>query len=276
MSVVAKIKGKVKFKDLIAEDIDYGVHDTAYRLREAPEEANIVIFYNVKTIGRGIEIERKSNSIELRLFSSSTRDDIRLFYYLIGKICNLNKVDIFTIEGEKHNLRELNKLRELELKDAESSFKTMDTLIKLKGEMTIFGARNPIDIDYSLLEYLEHNYDKYEKFISERQMIDAYYVAPIVMSDEAKCYQAFYPVDVGRFIFPYEPNIPYDTKSENIVIDKWYVFNMKEEKFVLYDDFINYKFKKTLRYDANHIVIDISKDELKDLLDKFEVDMGNK
>jgi len=275
MSVVAKIKGKIKYADLVEENIDYGVHDNTYRLCQGSEDSKIVVFFDTKTIGRGIEVERQTKTIELKLASSSTRDDIRLFYDLIDKICKINKQNKFTIEGEEYSSDEINELKNAELKDVDSTFKTMITFIKHQGgQISIFGARNPIDFDIDLLEHLEYNYDKYEKFICERQQVDAYYCSPIIMTDRAGKHQGVFTINVGRYIVPIEPKVTYADAPKDLEVDNWYVgYINNENKILKYNDFINYNYKNYFRYDANHIAVEITKEELKELFDNFSIDI---
>ena len=57
MSVVIRIKGKIDFNDLTNEEVDYGVRDTAYRLCKAEDNSKLVVFFNISSIGRGIEVD---------------------------------------------------------------------------------------------------------------------------------------------------------------------------------------------------------------------------
>lgn len=272
MSVIVKIEGKVNFNDLVESNIDYGVKDTAYRLCYASSNSKLVVFFDKRSIGRGIEVELLNNEIELKLSSVSTRDDVKLFYHLIKKICHKNKRSIFTREGEIENIKDIKKLLSNELKENVHSFETLIMLLKQeKGIVSIFCAKNPIDIDYGLLSYLGLDYDKYEKFICDIQHINAYYSAPFIMVDKNNKNIGIFNIHTNdSYILPVVPVLNNAEVSKDYVVDDWYIGN--ENGLIKYDDFIK-MYKDSPLYDANHIVIEISEDNFKKLVVKYGIDL---
>lgn len=273
MSVVVKIKGKIDFNKLVNENYDYGVRDTAYRLNKAPDGCKLVVFYDNKSIGRGIEVELLKNEVELKLASASTRDDVKLFYYLIKIICETNNQDVFIREGEKKEVKDLKKLLSDEIENNISSFETLKTIIKqMGGNISIFGTRNPIDIDLSLLEHLNNNYDNYEKYICDIQHLDAYYCAPFVLVDDKNKRHGIFTVHPnGLYIVPIEPFLNNADAPENYKVDYWHIGD--ENGLVNYDDFIKV-FGNSALYDANHIVVELTKDKYNDLISKYGIDLN--
>lgn len=272
MSVVVEIKGKTNFKNLVNDEIDYGVKDTAYRLNKASEDSKVVVFYNKKSLGRGIEVEQENKTVCVRLNSSSTRDDVNLFYYLIKKICEENNQTTFRREGEKCDVSKIDEvLLPEEQNDNMHTFETTKFMIeKMGGRIDIFGARNPISLDENILNHLNNDFYEYEDYICSIQKAYEYYSAPIVLGDDKKNYGIFTLHPNVVTVVPIEPILNLADAPEDYKIDEWFIGN--ETGLIKYSNFIK-QFDDSPLYDANHIIIKLSEEEFSDLVSKYGEDL---
>ena len=139
------------------------------------------------------------------------------------------------------------------------------------GRITIFGARNPISLDYGLLKHLEFNFYKYEHFISSVQMLDAYYCAPFILEDNNKKNRGIFTFRPDeKLILPIEPELTNAEAPEDYVVDDWFIGN--EDGLVKYEDFIKI-YEDSPLYDANHIIVEISKNEYEDFIAKYGINL---
>lgn len=272
MSVLVEIKGKVNFIDLIDKNLVYAGKDSAYRICPPSDKLKIVTFYNPLEIGRGVEVEKKRGKIFVKLFAASTSDDVDVFYEVIKRICKINNQDYFLREGEKYSISDIDdNLLPNEQVNNMASFDTLaDIVRKSKEVVDIFGVRNPISIDSDLLQHLEYDFNKYERFISSIQYIYDYYAGTFLVTKKKEKI-GFVMIETDEnVVIPVEPKIVNVHAPKDLVVDEWYIGN--QDGLIKYENFIKYYEDEDL-YDANHIMINISEERFRELLEEYRDDM---
>lgn len=76
---------------------------------------------------------------------------------------------------------------------------------------------------------------------------------------------------IGENIVFVVPDKPYIFMNQIQNVNDWYVV-LPEHNYVRYDDFIN-NIKKIDDYDDNHIIICLSKEDIKNLVAKFKTEI---
>ncbi len=106
MSVNVRIKQKSLFKKKISieeiiklTNLSYGICDENYRL--IPDEIGThTLIYDKNRLARGIDISQDNNETMLTLSLPTTKEEIKLFYNVIDKICTYLKVKTYIREEE--------------------------------------------------------------------------------------------------------------------------------------------------------------------------------
>lgn len=215
MSVVVKIRNKQFFKkplsinDLTLFKYSYGHLDDYFRcVDELIEGYNVL--YDPNKIGRGIEFKWFNNlkdEIELRVNYLSTKYDIEMFYEVIRNIMHVWKAKTFEREGEECRESDIDGWCE-----SDKNF-NLDFLLEQEKNITIFGARFPIDIDFnneSIKSYFNNNdAEGYANYLNKLQSIDAYYAVPLVYRLEDNKFLGNYVITATvDTIFPKEAKDP--------------------------------------------------------------------
>ena len=271
MSVVINIKGKLNIKDIINDNIGYGVRDTAYRLCKAPDNSKSFVVFNNKVLGRGIDIDILDNEIELKLPALANKEEVNLIYDLTKKICDINNIKEFEREGQNSSIDDIDVLLNTELDNVINDLETIKSFLNNQddGYITIFGVTNPIDISTKLIDDLDNDYDKFQEFINRIQHLDAYYSAPIIMRDKYGKRQGVFLFNPNKpHILPIKPVLNNAEASKDLIIDKWYIGN--EDGLMPYDNFIEI-YKSNPLYDANHIIVQLDEVDYYQLLKKYNI-----
>lgn len=273
MAVDVKIKQKSLFKKKITikeiielTNLSYGVCDEAYRL--IPKEIeNRTILYDKNKLARGIELSLENNDIILRLSLPTTPKEIRCFYKIIETICKKLNTDIYIRNEETVQIEDNDTFIKSDEEGSIYGLKDMKDILATKeySYMQIFGVYHPISIGIKEIKEIDNNLEKFENLLNKLQQLDLYYAAPKLYQTTDKLI-ALYAIGTEiPSIVPLKPGI-ISNKSKDI--KDWFVF-LPGNKVIKYEDFIN-NVDQDNYYDANHIIICLKEEKIKDLISKYE------
>lgn len=269
----AKIKQKRIFKMntlgvVKLTNLSYGTVDEVYRIVRNKVGEQIIL-YDDSRIGRGIEVFVNSSYIELSILFPATAFEIRLFYNVIEKICNKVGTKTYIRDDDVVNLSDNDRYIEATILDSASSLEKMKIDVVDNGyeHFVLFGVNNPISFGRYELEKINNDLYKFEQYMHNIQLIDAYYVVPRKFSIDGKKKGMYIVGPNIVYVVPTNPNsVVFNEKNDN---REWYVM-FGENKIIEYDNFINNVSKKEY-YDYNHVIVKLSEDEINSLVDKFLV-----
>lgn len=276
MSVCARIKQKSLFKKKLSiEDVindinlPYGICDESYRLIFNKIGKHILI-YDDKKLARGIDVSIEDSDIVLLLSLPTSLSEIRLFYKIVEKMCLKLKIKKYIREEEMVSIDDNERFIEYDEKASISGLEDLKYRINQDTykHFEIFGVYNPISIGINEINQIGTNLTTFEKFMNDIQSIDVYYAAPNVYKINGKIVGIY---AIGPNIPSVVPNEPYIVLNQIENIDEWYVM-FKEGKTVKYIDFFA-KCKNKKYYDANHVIVSLSDEEMNDLLENYLVDL---
>ena len=121
-----------------------------------------------------------------------------------------------------------------------------------------------IEVEENKDKKINNNLDNLEEYLNKIQSLDVYYATPRVYRVKEKLIGIY---AVGPNIPSVVPTKPYIVLNQIKGIEEWYVM-MKEGKTIKYNDLINNAENKEY-YDANHIIITLSDNEVDNLLEKY-------
>ena len=277
MSVEMKVesggifKKKITFEQL-SEGLSFGVTNENYCLDMGQKSENTVL-YDAGWIGRGIEVSlnHEGSSVTLRLSLPSDENEICLFYHLAGKACSLLGAKHYLRDGEKVLSADSQRLMEL---DRQASVKAMKDIIQKvsSGEYKyyyIFGAFFPLTLGKEELSCIGSDLHKLGSWLNEKQQLDAYYANPRVYQRSDGTLFGVYAVTADvRSILPTEP---YIIMNQIKNIHDWFAMLGSSSKMVPYADFT--ASVKGEYFDANHIVLTLSQQELDVMAEKYAVEI---
>lgn len=279
VEVTIKSKGLFKksltFKDLILEDMRYGIMDEAYRLEEGKIGEYTVIF-NAKSICRGYEISLKKGEVNLRMPLPTSSDDIKFFYEYIKTICNKMNTKVFIRDEEKKTFNDIPTCIEQDIITSKKALEQIETDLDEKKykSLYIFGAINPVTLGKKEVIEIKNNPEKMGEVMNRLQTMDVYYAKAKVYQREDKTYFGVYVLTENiPSVLPYEAKIL--MKNEELKINDWnigFVVNEKLEGFIPYKDFLN-SIKKDEEYDTEHFLITLTAKEIKELIKKYKVEL---
>lgn len=275
---VGLFKKEISIQDIVAEDLKYGIMDGAFRL--VPDQVgDYTVVYDSGHLCRGMEISFEKKDINLRLPLPNSQYDIRLFYGVIQRICQLCKVQYFYREDEKIRADDLETIKSCVNMDITASIGALKSIEEDIGNdkykcMTVYGVMNPVDIGKKEISQISGDLDRFGELMNRLQNMDIYYAAP-----------RFYQMKDGKILGAYAltadvlsviPLIPRTGMmvSEDIKVDVWnvsLVISEEEIHIVLYDDLIRFIGEREY-YDADNILITLSADEMKELAAKHGVE----
>lgn len=276
MSVCAKIKQKSLFKKKIfIEDVindinlPYGICDENYRLIFNKIGKHTLI-YDDEKLARGIDVSIEDSDIVLLLSLPTSSSEIRLFYKIIEKLCIKLKLKKYIREEDMVSIDDNERFIEYDEKASISGLEDLKNRINQDTykRFEIFGVYNPISIGTNEIDRIGTSLIKFEDFLHDIQAIDVYYAAPNVYKINGKLVGIY---AIGPNIPSVVPNEPYIVLNQIENIDEWYVM-FKEGKTVKYIDFFA-KCKNKKYYDANHVIVSLSDEEMNDLLENNLVDL---
>lgn len=276
MSVCARIKQKSLFKkkmsieDVINDiNLSYGICDENYRLIFNKIGKHTLI-YDDEKLARGIDVSIEDSDIVLLLSLPTSSSEIRLFYKIIEKLCIKLKLKKYIREEDMVSIDDNERFIEYDEKASISGLEDLKNRINQDTykRFEIFGVYNPISIGINEIDRIGTSLIKFEDFLHDIQAIDVYYAAPNVYKINGKLVGIY---AIGPNIPSVVPNEPYIVLNQIENIDEWYVM-FKEGKTVKYIDFFA-KCKNKKYYDANHVIVSLSDEEMNDLLENNLVDL---
>lgn len=276
MSVCARIKQKSLFKkkmsieDVINDiNLSYGICDENYRLIFNKIGKHTLI-YDDEKLARGIDVSIEDSDIVLLLSLPTSSSEIRLFYKIIEKLCIKLKLKKYIREEDMVSIDDNERFIEYDEKASISGLEDLKNRINQDTykRFEIFGVYNPISIGINEIDRIGTSLIKFEDFLHDIQAIDVYYAAPNVYKINDILVGIY---AIGPNIPSVVPNEPYIVLNQIENVDEWYVM-FKEGKTVKYIDFFA-KCKNKKYYDANHVIVSLSDEEMNDLLENNLVDL---
>lgn len=273
MAVDVKIKQKSSFKKKVTikeiieiTNLSYGVCDEAYRL--IPKEiGKRTILYDKNKLARGIELSLENNDIILRLSLPTTPKEIRCFYKIIETICKIFNTNTYIRNEETVQIEDNETFIKADEEGSIYGLKDMKDILVTKeySYLQIFGVYHPIAIGKKEIKEIDNNLENFENLLNKLQQLDLYYAAPKLYQTPDKLIAVYAIGTEIASIVPLKPEI-ISNKSKDI--KDWYVF-LPGNKTIKYEDFIN-NVDHDNYYDANHIIICLKEEKIKDLISKYE------
>ena len=271
MSVTAEIltggRPVPALKELLPQGLEYGVYGENYVLKEADDEASVIVF-DPSCICRGICLETSEESVTLGLSSVTGASEIRLFYDLVRRFCGIFGTKVFKREDAIVSLEQADRFLEEDLDSARAGLDVM-LMQAAEGSVTLFGALNPIALDAEDLKKIGSDPEKLGAFLNEKQSVKAYYTVPQVFQDPGDgSLVGVYPVPCNAStIMPREPEAPFYLQQK---VDRWMVYiYVSDDKYgyVGFADF-NAAVKDLGPYDAAHYLLKLDEKTAEKLIDE--------
>lgn len=279
VEVTVKSKGlfkrSLKFTDIIDNDMRYGIMDEAFRLEEGTIGENTVIFKD-KNICRGYEMSINKGEVNLRMPLPTSTSDINFFYEYIKKICTKMNAKTFTRDNEVLSLGDIENCIKLDIEASEAALKKIEENINngTYENMYIFGAVNPVALGKKEMENIKGDTTKFGILMNSLQGMDVYYAKASIYQRKDKSYFGVYVLTAEvASVLPEKPALLMN--ENNLKVDDWnigFVVNEKLEGFISYKDFLK-NITKDSEYDAEHFVITLDKNKMKELLEKYKVEL---
>lgn len=274
-------KKTLTVEEIAGSDLAYGVMDDNYRL-DAGKTGTYTVLYAPAAIGRGFEVCPREDEVEMILTFPNSRSDIELFYLTVQRICGLYGTKQFQCDG---NAMHLSDVEHLIQQGVDLSLDALRQAAEQVGSgkvrsLTIFGAVNPLCIGEKEIARFGSGDDRLDRFgewLNEKQRLDSFYASPRYYSDQngnvwGCCFIGSGIVSTVALSL-WKPL----GADENIEISAWYAYvshyNSDEPGVkVPYDRFIAYvsALENTTYYDAEHIVICLTDEEVDELTEPFK------
>lgn len=276
MSVSVRIKQKSLFKKKLnieeiikLTNLSYGVSDENYRIIQN-EIAKHTLIYDKNKLARGIDISLDDTDVVLLLSLPTSPSEIRKFYEVIEIICNEFNTQNYIREEELVSIKDNEKFIKY---DEEGSIAGLEDLEEKIGQneykrFEIFGVYNPISIGINEIKKINNNLYNLEEYLNRIQSLDVYYATPRVYRVKGKLIGIY---AIGSNIPSVVPTEPYIVLNQIKGIEEWYVM-LKEGKTIKYNNLINNAENKEY-YDANHIIVTLSDNEVDNLLEKYFIEI---
>lgn len=274
MSVNVRIKQKSLFKKkLNAEDVialsglAYGVSDENYRLIPDEIGETHTLLYDETHLARGIDLSMEGTDIVLQLSLPTAREEIRRFYQLIAQICRKIGTKTYIRDEETVSLGENDHFIACDEQGSVSGLEMIADSLRQDSEyLLIFGIMHPLSIGAKEIERFGNRLDDFAQFLQELQSADLYYAAPQVfrMSDQRLIGIYTIPPDVPSIV----PTTPHVVLDQIQGVEHWYL--LYEGDMVTYADFLRFAQPQS-DYDANRVVVQLSQDQLSELVAQYRV-----
>ena len=276
MSVSVRIKQKSLFKKKLnieeiikLTNLSYGVSDENYRIIQN-EIGKHTLIYDKNKLARGIDISLNDTDVVLLLSLPTSPSEIRKFYEVIEIICKKFNTQNYIREEELVSIKDNEKFIKY---DEEGSIAGLEDLQEKIGQneykrFEIFGVYNPISIGINEIKKINNNLYNLEEYLNRIQSLDVYYATPRVYRVKEKLIGIY---AIGSNIPSVVPTEPYIVLNQIKGIEELYAM-LKEGKTIKYNDFINNAENKEY-YDANHIIVTLSDNEVDNLLEKYFIEI---
>jgi len=263
----------------------YGISNEAYALEDYEGgndvRGTVLVLYDPKKFARGFRFWPKENCQDcvLRLGTPATNEDIGNFYECVRYLCKALGADTFLQDDETtYSVKQIDGLS--------ANIKTWNASqirkYQVQKNPITLGARYPVAIEPHFIETLATLPDSelpgyLSAYLQEKQKPDCYYAkAGIYKNQETGTRLGAYSVTSGvPTIFPLSPYIPLACGVDiNTPIDEWRVSLVKLEngngevlgRMSFQDFVVKYRLADRQRFDANHVIIRLSIDEMRELL----------
>ena len=261
-------KKRINLEDIIFDNMIYGTMDDSYRLVENEKGKNICV-YNKKYIGRGFRLTLKRKKVIITLFFPAGKEEIKLLYDYVVKICNLFKTNTFTRNKSLESLDDIKDCIKEDEKISTNALNELDNYIGKDDVYFAFCSLNIIALSQKELKSFDGDIIKFGKHIDTLQKKDVYYARASIFTKENKVIGIYSLVDDINTVLPYKPYI----FNNSIKIDKWYIgftINGKMAGTIKYDDFIKELGAKK-EYDSMHFITKLNKDKMDKLLKMYKI-----
>lgn len=272
VEVTVKQNGPIrdyKLEAFIKDRFKYGVLDNHYRLIIGEHGKNMIL-YAPDMIGRGIDFRIESDGIFLRLSIPSGNNEIKIFYDLIKDVAEMFTTEVFVRNGVEVKVEDINKYQEEDIKESVAALTEVKADFD-KGEVdryTIFGALNPLVLGQTEIKRIDCDLDSLDKYLHEVQNTDAYFAAPTLYYYGSEIIGVY---AVKEYIAHILPKKPYVALPDGKEVKDFYVkCTESPEDIVRYKDLYK-NLRNTKYYDADHIVVEISGEDIKNILTKHRV-----
>ena len=234
------------------------------------EIAKHTLIYDKNKLARGIDISLDDTDVVLLLSLPTSPSEIREFYEVIEIICNEFNTQNYIREEELVSIKDNEKFIKY---DEEGSIAGLEDLEEKIGQneykrFEIFGVYNPISIGINEIKKINNNLYNLEEYLNRIQSLDVYYATPRVYRVKGKLIGIY---AIGSNIPSVVPTEPYIVLNQIKGIEEWYVM-LKEGKTIKYNNLINNAENKEY-YDANHIIVTLSDNEVDNLLEKYFIEI---
>lgn len=258
-------KKKISLEDILLDGMKYGITDGHYRLVEG-EQGNPTVIYDAKRMARGINVLCRGTSVMMHMNIPTSLEEIDLLYKIIEKVCGLYGTNVFYRGGEKTDLSEI---PDCIRQDKMGSGIGLKNLLARDddGYITIFGVKNPLCLGPAERKRIANDIQAFGDYLAERQEKEVWYADPDVYQDQEKdLIFGIVEIECGtNCVVPVKPDI---TLSQGTVEKVYARLGNRTKDLVRYADFIN-AVKGKEYYDANHVIICLSKDEAGEILEKY-------
>lgn len=268
-------KKKIDFKDILLNDMRYGIMDEAFRLDEGKVLENTVVF-NSEHICRGYEVSLDKGEIKLRMPLPTSRFDIEYFYKYIKFLCEKIGVKKFIRDEEEVTFDLIDNCVELDVEASCNALKKMQEQLE-DGEYSslyTFGAVWPIALGKREFNIINGDCCKFGELLNELQSRDLYYAKGSIYQKKNDDYFGIYVLTENvDSILPFTPKIL--MSEDKFKIEEWYigfVVDSEMQGFIPYDKFLD-SVKTNNLFDEEHFIVSLDKKKLKELLNEYKVEL---
>lgn len=288
MEITIKQKGFIKktlpLEVILGEELQYGCLD-GLSLRRGEMTDGEFIAYHPEHIARGFSViwtAEEKNTVELRLLTPSTREELIDFYATVERIAKywnaklLVDGNAMTVEQFKAGFEETVEFNRRTLKDFAGKILNGEF-----GTFMIFAAFFPLEMGKEEAEMFASYPDSFAGWLHEKQNVDACYASPNFYTSEQGIIGRYIFGGDTACIFPTKPYVPFYVTDPNtgkaLECDDWGVLLGDAETRniigeITYDRFMSRvaESKKTLHYSGHILIAKMSLPEIKELLNEGE------
>ena len=272
---------KLTIKDVLPEELSWGISDAYGRLEEG-KEGEYTIVFDPENIGRGFQIKLDGTTTEIHLNYFNSRHDIELCYMMVERICRLQGIDTFIHEDETVRLDRIEPTIQREIEVCADSLSIAAEKVSQENTetLTVFAVVHPLYIGKKEIALFGSDIDKYSEWLNEKQQIDVYYGVPhFYEKDDGSTFGVYaLRADVAS-VMPVKPSMPINMKDQ-FEVSNWYVMlgysddsdSGKSDglKVIDYSGLAKH-IQNGEYYDANHVIVRLTDSDVDALLKEHRV-----